>query len=353
MFWTNFTLYAAEFKSNSFLERFPLFLLSDWCFPDSSSIWYFTSVCFCKPRQMCEQGFWSRLTFFLDKIVSHDENGFVGVFRMKIVFSKYQLERIQERCSTMGRSFTDGWNFRVFSNWTLFNKVQVAFSFFPFSRWMALQRQRLCWSRYKSAEVAIALSQSVHGLASTAQAAITTIQWNCSEFAELHWTYLHCAVVKYFIQQEQGSSYFLSVEIINLPHKMNDRKVVSTVLSSSCIIFAIKQSHIYSLCRIFSSKCERLTTGNKFKWAARYLATASARQPELSSVCKSTRAKMASHWQHHHHPPNGLPPCALIPTKWIPWSAFPNNPPVLKPPQSPHQRSASGSAVPAAAAAAA
>ena len=56
-----------------------------------------------------------------------------------------------------------------------------------------LKGWRLCWSRYKSAEVAIVLSQSVHGLAPTAQAAITTIQWHCTEFAELHWTYLHCA----------------------------------------------------------------------------------------------------------------------------------------------------------------
>ena len=46
------------------------------------------------------------------------------------------------------------------------NNVQVAL--------VELKGWRLCWSRYKSAKVAIA--QSVHGLAPTAQAAITTIQ---------------------------------------------------------------------------------------------------------------------------------------------------------------------------------
>ena len=216
MFWTNFTLYAAEFKSNSFLERFSLFLLSDWCFPDSSSIWYFTSVCFCKPRQMCEQGFWSRLTFFLDEIVSHDEKGFVGVFRMKIVFSKYQLERIQERCSTMGRSFTDGWNFRLFSNWTLLNKVQVAFSFslFP-DRWRCNVRD--CVGQDINQQRLQSHSHSLHHLHhlqhtashctvqlhsdEPAHAAITMIHWTALKI--LRWTVklhcLHCAARTMYI----------------------------------------------------------------------------------------------------------------------------------------------------------
>ena len=120
------------------------------------------------------------------------------------------LKGFQERCSTMGRSFTDGWNFRVFSNWTLLNKVQVAFSFslFP-DRWRCNVRD--CVGQDINQQRLQSHSHSLHHLQHTAPPASPaapaahcstlqhTAQCNCIQtnlhmlqllwFTELHWKY--------------------------------------------------------------------------------------------------------------------------------------------------------------------
>ena len=73
-----------------------------------ASIWYFTSVCFCKPAWMCEEGFWSRLTFIRCWRLSVMMRKEFSFFRI-ISDVKSSLKGLQEWCSTMGRSFMAGW----------------------------------------------------------------------------------------------------------------------------------------------------------------------------------------------------------------------------------------------------